>query len=361
MVNYMNERIKKLVYLLLLIIIFYLLALLFPKLVIVLKFISSIIVPFLISFSIAFALNPVVTYINKFAKKRWISVTAVVIIICLLFFLLGRYSIPLVTTELSKFVMSLPDIIGQIESFVSNLIEKYQFLKDYVSIESITQMLNDSLKGINDIPKKIIDSINKYLDIIIFIPIITIYFLLDYEKIMVKFREYLLCKGYDRLKDCLGEINKTMLSFLKGYILVLVILSITTFIALSILRVEFAALFGIIIGITDIIPFVGPYIGGAFPVIYVLIEDQKKMIYVLISIVLIQLLESNFISPYVQAKQTKNHPLVVILSLIIFGKIFGLIGMIIAVPVLSIIRIIWKYYHTIWITNLKRFLGGSKG
>lgn len=144
------------------------------------------------------------------------------------------------------------------------------------------------------------------------------------------------------------------MNFFKGYFIIMLILSVTSSIVLMFLGIDFALILGIIIGVTDIIPFIGSYIGGAIPVIYAFLESPTKALYVIIAIVVIQLIESNLLTPYIQSKQTKTHPLLVILSLIVFGRIFGFIGMIIAVPLLSIIKIILKYYP------LKLFKKGAK-
>ena len=99
-----------------------------------------------------------------------------------------------------------------------------------------------------------------------------------------------------------------------------------------------------IIGVTNIIPYFGPYIGGAFPVLYALIDSSSLALIVLVVIIGIQVLESDVISPYLHSKNNDLHPILVIFGVVLFGKIFGVIGMVLAVPLLSFTKITLKHY-----------------
>ncbi|MDD4000432.1 MAG: AI-2E family transporter, partial [Bacilli bacterium] len=108
---------------------------------------------------------------------------------------------------------------------------------------------------------------------------------------------------------------------------------------------DFAIFFAIIIAITNVIPYLGPYIGAVFPVLYALLTSPSKALVVALAIFLVQQIESNFLTPYINSKRIKTHPLIGILFLLFYGNLFGIIGMIFATPVLAIIRITLKYYN----------------
>jgi predicted PurR-regulated permease PerM len=118
------------------------------------------------------------------------------------------------------------------------------------------------------------------------------------------------------------------------------LLSIISTILFSIIGIEHSLLWGIIIGTTNVIPYIGPYIGGAIVVTFTLLTSYKKAFIVLIVIVILQLIESNFISPNIHSKTVKTSPILVLLFVSIFGQILGIFGMIIAVPILSIFQIL---------------------
>ena len=98
------------------------------------------------------------------------------------------------------------------------------------------------------------------------------------------------------------------------------------------------------LGITNIIPYLGAYIGAVLPVTFALTESPQKALVVIIICITIQTIESNMISPYIHGRRTNIHPLVVVLGLLIFGGLFGIIGMMVAVPILLIFKITLKHY-----------------
>ena len=170
------------------------------------------------------------------------------------------------------------------------------------------------------------------------------YFLIDYEKIICYFRNKLIENDKIHLKNYLGELNKSISKFVKTtFVIMLLVLGMST-IAFWIAGLEYPLFFGVIIAVTNIIPYIGPYLGGVFPVLFALIDSEVKALAILIIIIVIQIIESDIISPYLHGKNNDIHPLIVIFGLIIFGKLFGVVGMIISVPLLSMIKITLKYY-----------------
>jgi predicted PurR-regulated permease PerM len=126
---------------------------------------------------------------------------------------------------------------------------------------------------------------------------------------------------------------------------VMIILIIVCTFIFILLKLDFAIFFAIIIAVTNVIPYLGPYLGAVFPVLYALLTSPSKALVVALAIFLVQQVESNFLTPYINSKKIKVHPLIGIFFLLFFGSIFGLIGMIFATPVLAIIRITLKYYN----------------
>ena len=132
----------------------------------------------------------------------------------------------------------------------------------------------------------------------------------------------------------------------------LIMASLST-ISFLIAGLDYPLLFGVIIAITNVIPYLGPYIGGAFPVLYALIDSPSLAVIILVIVVIIQVIESDIISPYLHGKRNDINPVLVIFGLVFFGKIFGVIGMILSVPLMSIIKITLSYYP---IENIKNKL-----
>lgn len=302
--------------------------------------------PFLISFSFAFILQPMVLFFQRKVKNRSLSVAIVLTIFIVIIVLTIRLTFPQIGREIKELIIKFPEILDQIETIVDNFASRFDFLPiDYQpNFDNLNVFFSKYVEKLYELPSKLVNSFFSYISIIVVMPISLIYFLLDYEKIISGLRDYLIKKEKNKLKDYLAELNHKMSSFFRGSLIVMVTLAIVTTITFLIIDLDFAFFFGIIVAITNVIPYAGPYIGALLPVVFALVDSPQKALTVILAIFIIQNIESNFFTPFVQARQNKVHPLLVILSLLVFGTLFGIIGMLIAVPMLMIIQTTLKYY-----------------
>lgn len=341
-----NEKIKKLVYYLLLAIFIYVGILILPFLIRIAKYIFTLLIPFLISFVLAFILQPIVEFFKQRGLKRSLAVLLVVTLFLSIIVLTITYSTPYLVREITVLIKNLPEITNELETIINNFAKKFTFLpEDYrPTFDNISYYLQTKLQGLSNIPMNFLNNIFRYLSILVTVPILTIYFLLDYEKIFCYIRNKLIEKDKIHFRNYLAELNRTMSSYFRGMFLVMFIFCLTASTLFLIIRLEFAVFFGIIIGVTNVIPYLGPYLGASFPVLYALTTSPRRAILVAILCYIMQFLETNFLTPFVQSKTLKIHPLLIILSLLVFGRLFGIIGLLLAVPLLSMILITLKYY-----------------
>lgn len=346
----LTEKIKKIVYILLLSLLIYIIFLIIPKISNVLIFIFNIIKPFLIGFIIAFLLQPFVSKIQKYVKRRGFAVAIVLVIFAILLIIFIKYIANVLIYEFEHLSNKMPEIIKELEIIINKVFDQIPFLEKYsISLEDI--ITNNS----NIITDTIFTSemLNKLLNgfkYILIIPIILLYLLLDYEKILSKIRTFLVKNNKIKFKNYLGELHQTMSSYIRGVLLVMFILFMLFTIIFLIFDVENGMVFALIIAITNVIPYLGSWIGTSLPVLYVLLTSYNKAIVILVICVIVQTLEADLLTPLIQGKKTKLHPLIIILSLLLFGSLFGFIGMMIAVPMAAIINITLKHYP---LNNLK--------
>jgi len=318
-----------------------------PFVLVILRFIFYLLIPFLIAFTIAFILQPLVVAIQNKVKKRGLAVIIVVAAFIVLATLTVSAVLPYLMREIRVLVEKMPEIMTQLEEICNKFAQKFDFLPDSYrpTFNNISAFFNRHLKNLSSLPGKIIEKFISYVSYLVLVPMILIYFLIDYEKILCTFRQYLIDTGRIHFKNYLGELNQTISSYVRGAFLVMTILTVVCTIIFLIIGLDFALFFAVIIAVTNVIPYLGPYIGAAFPVLYALISSPTRAITIAIIIFTIQQLENNFLSPYIHSRRIKTHPLIVILFLLLFGYLFGILGMIFAVPVLAIVRITFKYYY----------------
>ena len=318
----------------------------FPYLVSIVNFIFKLLLPFLIGFTFAFLLLPIVNLLVKYKMNRKIAVFLVVIIF-LSIIGLGLYLVfPMLAEELLKIIQKIPEYTKIFEDKFDYLEENLNFLPiellpSYEHLEEIT--VNYILNLLNSC-FNIIKNGMSYLITFLMSIILMIYFLIDFDKIIEWIKNKCEQTKKVNLKDYLIDIKDTIQAYFKGVILVSSILIILSFILFTIFDIDYAFILAIVIGITDIIPYIGPYIGGGLAVIVALTTSIEKAIVVLIIIIILQGLESWLITPKVQSKSVQVHPILVLFSLILFGSIWGVMGMLVAVPILAIIQTTIKKY-----------------
>ena len=151
------------------------------------------------------------------------------------------------------------------------------------------------------------------------------------------------------------NINNILRNYVKGTLLSSFIVFILSTIIFYIIGLDSALLFGFICGVTNIIPFIGPYIGASIPVLVAFTKNTTFGIIGTIMIFIVQTIEGNIIHPIIMSKSVKIHPVTSIISLLIFGYFFGILGMIFAVPLIASLKEIY-YYLVKKYKNYKRNL-----
>ena len=149
-------------------------------------------------------------------------------------------------------------------------------------------------------------------------------------------------KYRERATKTIRKIGKAANGYVKGVALIAIILATVCFIGFSIARLNYAFLFSVIIGITNVVPYIGPFVGGTIVVLFALFQSGRVAVITLIIIVVVQSLESAILRPYIMAKTVKLHPVVMILGLSVFSKLLGIIGMIIAPVIIAVGQILYK-------------------
>jgi predicted PurR-regulated permease PerM len=147
------------------------------------------------------------------------------------------------------------------------------------------------------------------------------------------------------IKSALSEINLKLGAYFQGVGIVCLCVGVLAYISFLIIGLEFALILAIIIGITNIIPYLGPFIGAVPAALIGLFDSPTKMFYVIIAIVIVQQIESLFISPSVMGRKLALSPLVVILVILIAGRLAGLLGIILAVPGFTVLKIVVNHIY----------------
>lgn len=316
------------------------------KLLEIIKEFLIVISPIFIGFLIAWLFEPLVTKMQQRKIPRILACIIVYAAIIGLLFLIVYLFIPSLISEVKDFVKVAPDIYDDLSNFALNIIRRFD-TNDYVNIaalkKELTRWLSDfGLSIASDLPKYIL-SIGKALisggiNLVLGL-MVGFYLLYDFNKVNDFIFNLLpenIKYGY---KDLTKRINTSLRSYVQGVLLVMFLVFITQSIGLTIAGLEAPILFALFCAVTDIIPYFGPYIGGIPAVIVGFTMSPIIGICVLISIVIVQLLENNFYQPLIMGHTMKLHPVTIMIGLLIFEHFFGILGMVVATPVIACLKV----------------------
>ena len=318
----------------------------------IISFIAGIIgvlSPVVIGFIIAWLFNPLVIKLKNKGLSKGFSIIIVVLVILFSMFLFFKIFIPVLYKQINDLIKALPNIINSL----SNILDKFsnKFLKEGIDISDFK---NNIINGVNaytnnfslKLPSYIISITKSFFSVIGVILmgfVVGIYLLVDYENIFDKCLKIFhkdKCKDF---KDLLINMSEEVRKTVNGTFLVALMVLVCDTVAFSIIGLSSPLLFGVLCGLTDLIPFIGPYIGGGAAVIVGFTKSTPVGVAVLIACIIVQSLENYILQPIVMSKATKINPVLIIIFLLLFGKFFGILGMIVATPILALMKVFCEY------------------
>ncbi len=315
-------------------------------------FLYDIFITVIASIIIAYAINPLINKLEKKNINRLEGVLIVYISIVAVFLILAFLVIPKSGRELKRLVNDLPKYFEELSSLFDGIYTKYystlgdlppifQGIETAVmdNIVNLEIFISNALKGF---VAGAIGMASKVVSIIL-TPILTLYFLVDKDY----FKEKIIKMIPDRYrKDVLklsNSIDFSLSQFIKGRLIMSLYVGVATTIMLFILGIDFAIVIGFITGLFDIVPYIGPLMGFIPAVFFAFISKPIKAIWVSIFFIFIQWAENNILGPKIIGENMGMHPMVILLSIIVGGGIFGVFGMFISVPIVAISKIIFLY------------------
>lgn len=339
---------------------FYLGIVQFPAIAQFFKNLSRIFLPITIGLVMAYLFNFfLVIYEEKLLKKYndkpktkrvlGLILTYITVFIILASFL--KFILPQLMESLSGIINEIPNYIRDVSIFINNLAEKLDFDHQFnaMLLEKVNEVINYFMNLSSNLIPMIanigISIISSIWNIVIGL-IISIYILSDKEKFsaLAKKVNYAILpkNGADKALELTRLADRIFGSFIGGKILDSAIIGVLTFIVLLIFQIPYALLVAFIIGITNIIPFFGPFI-GAVPAFFIIffISSQKAFLFLFL-IFVIQQIDGNIIGPKILGGSLGISSFWILFSLLIGGKLFGILGMIIGVPAFVFIYEITK-------------------
>ena len=348
----MGNKIAKVLYILFIILLVYVITLIFSewKILEFLGRILSVISPLFIGWFVAWLLNPIVKKLGDKGMKRGLAsilaFTSMVIICGVILILI----IPSMGEQISDIVAAVPKISNDIKGWIDSLFVKLSnlSLENLDTIKSsfllkIETFSNNIQVNLPEMAVNLISALASGIGKIVISLILGFYILYDFDKVSTGFIKLFPKKAKTEIMYLLDKLNESLYSFVSGTLWLSLLLFAVSVIGFSIIGLNAPVLISFICVVTNLIPYIGPYMGAAVAAAIGFAESPLIGILTLVFILIVQTLEGQILNPIVMSKKMNLSPITIIISLLIFEHLFGIIGMVIATPVVAVLKIIYVF------------------
>ncbi len=307
--------------------------------------------PFYIGVIICWISKPLANRLRKMGLSKGISATIALIIIFAIIILALSYIIPVLVSELTQFIKEVPSMYTSIASKVNSfLMEKFNLeYKLPSSLGEIDFLSGDMIQNVLNYSIDTAQKTGSFLISVVTAIIISFFMVKDMDRTKNSFIVLASKNGKNANRyKMLVEMDEILNSYIRGLLLDSIIVGIMTTILCLILQLKYAVIFGIMITLLNLIPYIGAVISYCITSLYAFtVGGPVLAIITFVASFIIQMIDANILQPNIIAKSVKLHPVIVICGMLVFERLFGIIGMVIAMPVLALVKIFIKYKFNI--------------
>ena len=310
--------------------------------------IQTVVLPIILSAILYYLLVPIVDFFERKGVRRIYSIIVLYLIIIGVLTILIVLVIPLLRDQIMRLIVSFPNLVNDIErmleqvigsQFLNQVQQTFDFnisdLAAQVSNQATT-ILNSTFAGIGNI----IGSVSKTVMAIITVPFILFYLLKDGKKLPDYILNFLPIPMRSHTFTVLQEMNKQISSYIRGQIVVSFCIGVLMFIGFVIIGLDYAPVLAVIASFTSVVPYLGPAIAITPALIIAVVTSPYMLLKLIIVWTIVQLIEGKFISPQIMGRNLHVHPITIIFIIIIAGNLFGVVGILLAVPGYAVLKVI---------------------
>lgn len=304
----------------------------------------AVLFPFIISAFFAYLLSPVVNKIMFFGLKRWVVVVILTSFLIALLALFFVKFVPVIYNDINVLINNFPVYTEYLKNLIFIVQQK---IAVYIPINNQNEIFTQLTGKTGDLTSGAIKEISYLIKklfsvfyIIIFLPVLTFFMLLEYHRFKKIIIDIVPAKYVEPIISVYYEAGLVLSKYIRGQIIEVIFVASATIIGLSFLGVNYAFLIGIIAGLCNLIPYLGPFVGFIMGIIVTAVQFQSfGMIFkVALLFFIIQQIDNHIIQPVVVGRNVQLSPVAIVFALVVGAEIFGIMGMIFAVPVLALMK-----------------------
>ncbi|RFB18883.1 AI-2E family transporter [Bacillus sp. HNG] len=323
-------------------------------------FFSTIFFPILITGFLYFLLNPVVKFLHRHKVPKSLGILIIYIAFFGLVGLAVGNLVPIISKQFTALGNALPGYANQVMDFFEDFTNSSEFKWIQDEQQQLINTIEEKVIAFaNTLPNRITGGISQIIGfvtniaiILVTVPFLLFYMFKDGDRFPHAIARFFPTVYRDEALTILKETGETLSAYIQGQVTVALAVGTLSFIGYLIIDLPFALVMALIVAVTNIIPYVGPFLGGAPAVIVALFDSPTKALLVVLVIVIAQQIEGNVLSPLILGKTLDTHPATIIILLLAAGNLAGVLGMILAIPTYAVIKTI--------VINIVKFLKAKK-
>jgi predicted PurR-regulated permease PerM len=302
---------------------------------------APILAPFLFAGILAYILDPIVERLTSRYLPRTLAAVAVMLVAFALFVALLLVVLPLLYKETQLLLQKLPAVLDWSSQHAAPWLKEKLGLDVQFDFESLKQVAKEAFSGHEDLVKRLLHSLGAgslaviaFLVNLVLVPVVLFYLLRDWQKLLPGVEALVPPRARPKVLAMANDIDAVLAEYLRGEMLVILIMSTYYCISLSLTGLEFALPIGVITGLAVLVPYVGIVVGLFLATAAALLQFDSAagVLWVWLAIGIGQALEGMAVTPLIVGNRIGLHPVAVIFALLAFGQVFGFFGVLLALP-----------------------------
>ncbi|GMV39825.1 MAG: hypothetical protein AMXMBFR64_15410 [Myxococcales bacterium] len=322
-----------------------------------LRELSTVTTPILLALVLAYVTSPFVDTLERRRVPRLLTAIVMVLLVLAGAFLFMVFLIPRVVEQVLALIARLPnwvsDTLGTVRPWIERTFELQLDLDpDQIRVElsQFTQRVVGDWSNLVETALTSAFALAVALGNLLLIPLFTVYLLKDFPHIRDAAIDLVPPRHRARLSAVATRVNAVVASYVRGTLIVIAILAVVYSVALSIMGIPFAILLGIAGAFLNVIPWVGPVVGMVLTLLMALLEGMGwgTMLGVVLLFAIVPVIDTSILSPNIVGERVGLPPLTVIIAILVFGQLFGVVGILLAVPVSAVLKVLMSEVLRAW-------------
>lgn len=324
---------------------------------------APILTPFAVALLLAYLGDPLVDRLERYRLSRTLAVVIVFTVMTLLLLAVPLLLVPLLEKQVTKLIVKAPEYWSRLNTMVFPFIEQRFGFKpdDYLSFDQIWAVVQDHWRSAGGIAATVVGYVSRsglaVLGVVLnalLVPVVTFYLLRDWDVLMERISALIPRNAADTVLKLARESDAVLSAFLRGQLTVMVALGVIYSLGLTLVGIDLAFLIGMVAGMISFVPYLGGIVGVTAAIVAAIVQfgDVFHVAMVLLVFAVGQSLEGFVLTPWLVGERVGLHPVAVIFAIMAGGTLFGFLGVLLALPVASVLMVVLRHVH-------ERYVGSS--